>query len=819
MQCSDYGGRRGVVKLDRLCRSSEHFLRGSFAKDCRLEGRYKAYRLFRLGHCASGSDVDIRKEHQSMSRHCRAFWSILLSFLTLTGCTPSRTFYFHEDGDLSYYKGMATDIEYPDIESATLADVTHTLPPQSLRNIEEYQFWDLCLQDAIETALVNSKVVRSGLSTDALLANPTQTATIYDPAIQQTNPGQVRTGAPRYNDNTVMSPSNRGAGIGGRGVESALSDFDAQLGANMLWSRNEQPRNVRFDPTVQRIFPRDNLQDSATFQAELSKQSAAGTRFTVSQQVVYDANNGPTRDVYSDYNVEYQAEARQPLLQGAGTLYNRMPVVISRIDGDITLTQFEGQVINLVKNVEDTYWDLYGAYRVFDAARQGRDAVLQAWRRVKALADVGGIGGGALDLARSQQEYLLFKSQTEESLRILYLTEGRLRYQMGIAATDGRLIRPCDDPTTAKIDFDWCQIHNEALARSVNLRIQKWEIKKEEMQLIAARNFLLPRLEGVARYRWLGLGDRLIDPNGQGIDGNSPTINGTNAYSTLTDGNYQEWDLGLQFNMNIGFRQELARVRHVQLRLARERAILQDQELAVSSLLSDSIRDLHFNFAITETLFNRGIAARNEVNAAQAIFEEGAELQTQGVSILDRLLDAQRRRAEAERDYFNRLVGYAKTITTVHFRKGSTLEYNNVYLAEGPWPCKAYTDAHDRARERDAGHNMNYGYSRPSVISRGPYDQFGGQIFGYDAGLTPTPAEQVPLPADADGQDETPSNRPMQTPEPSVLQPNAGLRLGMDEGSPNPMETVVEPAPAIVQPSEGPKTRPAGFRPPRPIPR
>ena len=29
---------------------------------------------------------------------------------------------------------------------------------------------------------------------------------------------------------------------------------------------------------------------------------------------------------------------------------------------------------------------------------------------------------------------------------------------MGIAATDGRLIRPADDPTTAKISFDWCQV-------------------------------------------------------------------------------------------------------------------------------------------------------------------------------------------------------------------------------------------------------------------------------------------------------------------------------------------------------------------------
>lgn len=780
-----------------------------------------------IGSLRSHVGVDHCKEHLSMSRECRAFWAILLSFLTLTGCTPSRTFYFHEDGELNYYKGMAKEIEYPDLEGCTLADVTHALPPASLCNLENCQFWDLCLQDAIQTTMANSKVLRllpRGTEfAEGVLANPNSTTTVYDLAINQTNPGQVRNhrngpigsglAINRFNDGTAVIPSNRGAGLGsGRGIESALSDFDAQFAANMLWQHNEQPRNVttNFD----NLFARTFYQDQANFQAELTKQTAAGTSFAVRHNTAYDLNNSPTRDVPSDYNVNFEVEANQPFLQGAGVLFNRMPVVIARLDEDITLTQFEGQVRNLVRDVEDTYWDLYAAYRQFDAARTGRDAVLRAWRRVKALADVGALGGGALEEARARQEYLLFKSQTEQALRNVYQTEAHLRYLMGLAHTDGRMIRPCDEPTTARIDFDWCQAHNEALARHVNLRTQKWEIKKEEMQLIAARNYLLPRLDGVARYRWLGLGDDLIDPDGKSIEGNSTTIEGTDAWATMTSGDYQEWDLGLRFNWNIGFRQELARVRHMQLRLARERAILQDEELAVSHNLAQAIRDLCSLHIITESLFNRQIAANREVAAAQAIFDEGAELQSQGgTSILDRLLDAQRRRAEAERDYFNSLVAYNQAITEVHFRKCSILEYNNVYLSEGPWPCKAYTDAYNRARERDAGLYLNYGYSRPSVVSRGPYDQFGGQNFGYDGGKTPTAAEQVPTPKPQE--EMPPPDRPMEQRE-SVLLP--GPTLGM-ENQPIRGPILSEPAPIMPEPPRELKTQPAGFRPPRPISR
>jgi hypothetical protein len=90
---------------------------------------------------------------------------------------------------------------------------------------------------------------------------------------------------------------------------------------------------------------------------------------------------------------------------------------------------------------------------------------------------------------------------------------------------------------------------------------------------------------------------------------------------------------------------------------------------------------------------------------------------------LDLLLDAQRRRAEAESAYYRTLVDYNKAIMNVHYRKGSMLDYDGVYLAEGEWPAKAYFDALRQARKRDAGLYLDYGYTRPKVMSRGPVPQ------------------------------------------------------------------------------------------------
>ena len=75
--------------------------------------------------------------------------------------------------------------------------------------------------------------------------------------------------------------------------------------------------------------------------------------------------------------------------------------------------------------------------------------------------------------------------------------------------TDGRLIRPADDPTTAHVEFDWDEVKIESLARMPELRRQKWIVKQHELQLIASKNFLLPRLDFDATYRWLGFGQNL----------------------------------------------------------------------------------------------------------------------------------------------------------------------------------------------------------------------------------------------------------------------------------------------------------------------
>jgi hypothetical protein len=92
--------------------------------------------------------------------------------------------------------------------------------------------------------------------------------------------------------------------------------------------------------------------------------------------------------------------------------------------------------------------------------------------------------------------------------------------------------------------------------------------------------------------------------------------------------------------------------------------------------------------------------------------------------LLDLLLDAQRRLAEAETSYYRGLLEYNLAVKFVHFQKGSLLDFNEIYLSEGPWPGKAYYDAARREESRRGIPNLlNYVLSVPFPASRGPHDQ------------------------------------------------------------------------------------------------
>jgi len=151
------------------------------------------------------------------------------------------------------------------------------------------------------------------------------------------------------------------------------------------------------------------------------------------------------------------------------------------------------------------------------------------------------------------------------------------------------------------------------------------------------------------------------------------------ALSNLLDADYQEWAVGMELNFPNGFRQAHAAVQHARLRLAREQAVLTQQERQILHDLGNSFADMKRAYALVQTNFNRRVAAQEELNALQ--IRKQAEQKVD----LDQLLEAWRRVTDAEVQLHRTLVEYVMAVKNVHFEKGSLLDYNQIQFADRAW--------------------------------------------------------------------------------------------------------------------------------------
>ena len=236
-------------------------------------------------------------------------------------------------------------------------------------------------------------------------------------------------------------------------------------------------------------------------------------------------------------------------------------------------------------------------------------------------------------------------------------------------------------------------------------------IKQRQLELTAAKNFLLPRLDLVATQRFRGLGHDLTggsntymdDVNAGGGAANS------NAFGDLLSGDFTEWQVGAEMSAPIGFRRGHNAVRYAELRLQREQSMLNEQQRAISLSLSNAIGESRRALSamqMSERRFQEASLYKKQAN----------ELLDQNKVKIDVLLEAERRMLEARTQFIRSEAEYMIAIKNVHFEKGTLLDYNHVYLNEAESDSEAYSSAANRASRRRQP--TNYVLRNPVVTAQ-----------------------------------------------------------------------------------------------------
>lgn len=518
------------------------------------------------------------------------------------------------------------------------------LPTQSLR---------LTLDEAIALSLQNTKVLRSLNAT--VTQSPQAARTSFDPAIQTSDPNF--------------------------GVQAALAQFDSNLTAGLNHANNDDV----FNNSILGGGATEVVQDLTQATFGINKTAQSGTQFALNGNITYDNNDNIASTFPSSYNAFWEAQVRQPLLQGRGYGFNRIAgpnantgflgtsgFLVSRINGDISVDEFEKGVVSHIDEVVRTYWELYFAIHNFKSIKTARNSSLETWKSVKARFDNDLEGGEADAEAEAREQYYQFEEQMYAALNGnarsgvtgVYQAEANLRRLIGMPQSDDRMIWPKDEPSPVATAYDWASLHQNAITNRVEVRQQARRVRQRELELLASKNFLLPRLDAVATFRNNGFGDDLIGGGGDRF---------SSAYQDLISGDHNEWQFGVQFDVPIGFRQANAGVRNSELELMRERAVLAETRQQILHELGTSMRQSSQGWKSTELNRKRMEAANDAWQSRLAAYEAGR-------IPVDRLLQAVQRLADATSQFERSQANFQVANAAIKRDSGSLLQEYGIAL-------------------------------------------------------------------------------------------------------------------------------------------
>ncbi len=563
--------------------------------------------------------------------------TIALLLLIPCGCEMAR--------DVMQYVVMPeqrTINNYLDPDRLPSAPIPDIGPPRTVSNVRpEEKDWPLSLDDAIRVSLENTNVVR--VLTGATVTNSGQT--IYDAAITNTTIDQQQANFdPVFKENNQWSYTNTPNGT----VNFSLASFVTGIPAN--------------PPTIIISQPTDQFQTTLGLTKNNVLGGQLGLNFIDQFQRFYQFNNAinPFATNYPlnpEQTSTIQLNYTQPFLQGAGFQVNMAPIVIARLNTQVSFFQYKDSVQEMVRSVADAYWQLVQNRTNAWARKIQVDQSKEAYKLEEARMKIG--TGDRATETQARSTYLQFKANLVAAEAAVLASEGTLRNLIGLPPDDGRRIVPISMPTSMRYKAEWDDLVRLAERRRPDIIELKLIIEAEKQRLIQAENMALPQLNGIAQYQWNGLSGSM--PNGVG--------------ATTLPGQFTDWTLGVNFSVPLGLRQARAMVRQEKLIIEKDKANLNQGLHAAIHELAATIRNL-------DSAYEQYIAFKDSRIAADANVRVQNEKFKAGKTIYLNVLQALNDWGNAVTSEASSLLTYNTTLAILERQTGTILETHGLVFQE-----------------------------------------------------------------------------------------------------------------------------------------
>ena len=347
----------------------------------------------------------------------------------------------------------------------------------------------------------------------------------------------------------------------------------------------------------------------------------------------------------------------QPLLRNFGPHINTTLITVARNTADVEQLFLVQQVLSVIAQVEQTYWELVFArenLKVAHATFKAAEELLASNReKVKAgvMADVEALQAQAGVASRIEQILLAQKTvedQEDQLRRLLSQSEWNLTQTIPIV--------PMDDPIQYRSEIALQATIDQALEQRPDVLQAKKQINSSQAQTQLAKNQLLPDLSFQGGLGLAGLGN-----------------NPGNSWNRLGSTDFYNMGGGLVLSYPLGNRSAESRYQRRILETHQKQGSLLRVRQQVIVDVKEAIRQVGTNYKRIRTNQTARRLSEKQLNAEQ----ERLQL---GLSTTRVVLEFQRDLQTAQGQELRAILDYNQSLSRLRLVTASTLDHYNIEI-------------------------------------------------------------------------------------------------------------------------------------------
>ena len=390
---------------------------------------------------------------------------------------------------------------------------------------------------------------------------------------------------------------------------------------------------------------------TGTFGVGLSGKSIYGTD--------YQLGLGTSASKYAAYSTGAQFSLSQPLLRGFGSDVNLAALRIAGNNRQISEWDFKQEIIDVVTKTVSIYNDLYSAMRSYEAAKRSRDLALELCKEEAERAEIG--VKIELDVITAQSEAA---SREEAVILAQNAIQTNERYLKQLVTSDTRTLLETpvaiDPPPIASIGrVDVEAGLREALKERPDYQQSLLALQNRHINIVTARNNVLPRLDLIGSLNLLGLNSSDIADSLRFLDSGSR--------------NPQSWSVGATFSVPLPNRTAKGKLKAARLLDAQALVTLKQLEQSIIVNVANAAGEI-------VTAHKRIDSTKEALRLAKESLDAGQKRHTAGSATTFEVLQLQKTMTDAEASLIKAEADYNKALSEYDRQTGATLQRNSIAI-------------------------------------------------------------------------------------------------------------------------------------------